>query len=473
MINQPLTRTATLLEKSGRKRKVEISAKRKYYNDHATGALSEIITDPQDARLHNGYKFEILTHDLLLGFAPSEKRLPFLRLTDPKSGSAWALWLKQFGKNPSDSHIVPKIFDRTQSGVFWKIDDCATMRLDVLGHKIRKTIELSRRPEWNTSTFVIARGGGELVDGLASGEKDKTLIAKRRKLEGDFENPLFWFAVPRVWDSLKNEFGIPMPKTIQPEYSVVQVKTGVWELKIVIDSDWLDDAVYPVFIDPTIVLQPDASEGYDASIMAVPGWENVNSGAAYYAYLSFFTNYLGPYGRGLLKFDLSSVPGPITSAQLHLWNWIKTGSLTINKYRVLRNWGEGNKDYSAATAGECSWNHYAYPNTWTTPGATGIGTDIASAVDAGTVVSTETEKDFDVTNTMEQIRTAPNNYGILIGPDSGTYLEYWFFFTSDYAVAGQRPRLTIEYEAASAGLPIKLKGSLAAGRKLFGSLANS
>ncbi|HDG67829.1 MAG TPA: hypothetical protein ENG11_01620, partial [candidate division Zixibacteria bacterium] len=70
MIGKPLTRTASLLEKSGRRRKVEISVKRRFYRDPNSGLLVPIDTNPQDGKYYSNYYFEVVKHDLHLAFAP-------------------------------------------------------------------------------------------------------------------------------------------------------------------------------------------------------------------------------------------------------------------------------------------------------------------------------------------------------------------------------------------------------------------
>jgi len=444
MVNLPLTRTASLTEKTGRQRKIELSSRRRFYFDHNTGQLKAIDTNPRDSSLYGSYRFEVLEHDLHLAFAASEKQLPFLRITDPKSGGVWALWVKNFGRN-SHEIITPGIVDKINNGVVWRLDDNADMTLDVLGHKIRKLITLHKRPEWNTLTIIIARGGGSLIDGLATGKPNRALVAFR-KGANIFENPLFWFSKPYAWDS-----GEEMKqKLIEPQYSIEPLKTGVWELRISLDPDWLDEAEYPVYIDPTVVLQPDASEGYDARLLRhVP---DRNYGVEEQLGMMYYSTYGGECNHTLIKFDLSEIVGPVTSATLRYWKKLAAGTCNIYTHRLLRNWGEGIHNNQNATAGECSWNHYKHPNTWTTGGAWGIGTDVTDALDGPTIVdSNDSPIDIDVTDTIEEIRTAVNNYGLMQRTPGTASINRYHPYSSDWTTAAERPKLTVVY-AVSGGV---------------------
>jgi len=92
----------------------------------------------------------------------------------------------------------------------------------------------------------------------------------------------------------------------------------------------------------------------------------------------------GYISRGLLRFDLGSIPtnALVTNVTLRLFVTnapAKTNPVnsTFVLHRVLRDWGEGNKkngdvgkNGAPATAGEATWDARFYPNTlWTVPGA--------------------------------------------------------------------------------------------------------
>ena len=454
---QPINRTTTLLAKSGRKRTIEVAVKRKYFPDHDTGELRAIETTPQIAKWHRGYKFEVMQHDLLLGFAPSERSLPFMRITDPKTRGSWALWLKGFGDNISTRGIAPVLYDKFNSGMHWALDSNTDLRLDILGHRIRKTITLYKRPDWNSITFIIARGGASLIDGLAVGKPERTLMAFRKGANLGFNNLLFWFEKPTAHDSSGDGLSI-LPKHLKVDYTMKPIRTGVYELRIDLDPAELDAAKYPVYIDPTITLQPDATEGYD-NAMRTNAQQANNQGALDYMMLSYYPS-VNPtgYWRPIIKFTGADIlfGTTIISATLSLWvraDWYVGGNApgTIHQVRNGRDWGEGTKANDTATDGECSAICYAYPLEWTALAADDETNDIKPSVDPGIPLAAGTDiwKNIDVAASMQAIADDGYNYGWMLKRinDNGSYTyTNETLASSDYATADYWPKLTVEYE---------------------------
>lgn len=94
--------------------------------------------------------------------------------------------------------------------------------------------------------------------------------------------------------------------------------------------------------------------------------------------------------RGLVRFDLSSIPtnAAVSSAtitfNLPAINRPDTTGSVYVAHRILTGWGEGTKTGNlgaVATAGEATWQHSSFPTTWATPGGQ-PGTDYAAAPSA-------------------------------------------------------------------------------------------
>lgn len=108
----------------------------------------------------------------------------------------------------------------------------------------------------------------------------------------------------------------------------------------------------------------------------------------------------GGVRRGLLRFDLSSIPAgsTVTSATLQLTVVKVPGNGPVNStfdlFRLLASWREGTKtgnNGAAATTGETTWNARMLGTaTWTTPGARSDAAATASASTA--VTSTDNAK---------------------------------------------------------------------------------
>ena len=159
-----ISRTATLEDLGGRRKRLTVAVKRLFYPDHTTGELKTINVRPQDAKTYySDYRFEILNHDLRIGFSPKYNGLPFVRFTDPHTENTWALWIKGFGDNVPKTGMRPKTLGKHSCGANYEIDNNVQIKFDVLGHMIRKLIIINRRPSWNTITLVISRAGGHLI----------------------------------------------------------------------------------------------------------------------------------------------------------------------------------------------------------------------------------------------------------------------------------------------------------------------
>ena len=447
---QPISRTAAIIERSGRRKKVEISVKRRFIRDWNTLEWTEIQRTPEDAEVYYGYRFEIINHDLHLAFAPSDKRLPFLRITDPVSGGVWVLWFVGWDDFTPTNPIMPKLVDRGEGYVEWRLDETTRFRVEILGHLIRKLIIVERRPVWNRLRFRLGRANALLVDGAGVGVPQKRLLAFRKSASWQ-DNPIFWFTEPRAWDSRAD-----MPATVEPDYILTPITDALWDMEIALDPDWLDNAQYPVYIDPTIVLQPDAAEGYDTFINAASPDSN------YGLEVHLFTR--SPNLRHtLIKFTgLNSIPAgsTINSSQLSLYReYNQFGrDATFRFNRIVPNWVEM----------EATWNNYNSGNSWTTPGSNSVGNDILPPDDPDIFIAgslgTNVWIDFDLTASTQAIINGDNNNGWKISIiDDNTIRQY--FDSSDYSL--YHPKLTVDYtEGGGIFIPAKIgaiagKGTLA------------
>lgn len=105
----------------------------------------------------------------------------------------------------------------------------------------------------------------------------------------------------------------------------------------------------------------------------------INSNAGATEWFDAGTDGIGGIRRGLLRFDLSSIPtgSTVTSATVQLTIVKVPGNGPVNStfdlFRLLASWNEGSKggnNGAAATAGEATWNARMQGTAnWTTPGA--------------------------------------------------------------------------------------------------------
>jgi hypothetical protein len=183
--------------------------------------------------------------------------------------------------------------------------------------------------------------------------------------------------------------------------------------------------------------------------------------------------------RGLISFDLSSIPAGaiITDVQFTLTLGQVAGSggagsggnpvdRLISMFRLTTNWGEGTTGSTAtaiggtgqgfaANVGDATWNAAAYQQTnWTTPGGDYISTASASLAMQGTTVGTAytwLSTAALVADVQGWLDDPSTNFGWeLINADETGTQSFYSFYTSEWSdrpggSAAQEPQLQITY----------------------------
>ena len=198
------------------------------------------------------------------------------------------------------------------------------------------------------------------------------------------------------------------------------------------------------------------TDGVDTFIQSNEADTNKDSLDALYVGES---NIAAGIGRGLIKFDWSSISPPdivISTATISLWiaGDLSDNARTFKIYRVLRNWVET----------QATWNNYSSGNSWTTAGCGSDGNDadltnyLASCSFYATQYNGD-QKDF--------VFTA-SGLVILQNMVRGTYPNYGFLIKADtenndmHALAGSRngsfshPLLTFDYNFAPGANPVSV-----------------
>lgn len=202
----------------------------------------------------------------------------------------------------------------------------------------------------------------------------------------------------------------------------------------------------------------------DAMIASVHS--NQNYGADDTLYLGGIDNSTHTY-RNLISFDVSSIASDQTvesaTLSLYCFNAHSDTSFNYGVYQVTgHDWGEGNGG-DPAGAGECSWNHYASPSTWTTAGG-----DIAANPESTKAISAaNTWVNWDIKDLVQDwVDGDKDNYGVLLKIDStwGSTDSRKRLRSNEWDTATARPMLTVTYTPEPAtmtllfwGLPFALR----------------
>jgi len=159
--------------------------------------------------------------------------------------------------------------------------------------------------------------------------------------------------------------------------------------------------------------------------------------------------------RGLVRFDLSSLPAGATitnvTLTLHM-SMTSTGATNVSLHRVLADWGEGTSDAAGgegagapATTGDATWLHTFYNTSfWASAGG-----DFNAASSALTSVNAVGFYSWSsaqmIADAQQWVATPASNFGWLLRGDESAPNTSKRFDTRESLTASFRPALIIEY----------------------------
>ena len=234
------------------------------------------------------------------------------------------------------------------------------------------------------------------------------------------------------------------------------VENGMQVIKKTIAPVWFGNAVGPVESDPSITIDDDTGTFEDTiSYNVLP---NNNYGAVTNGQIF---NQATNKQSAFIKVDLTSLSAvTVTNAYFGFDVFGNFFPVVANAHVILVPWGEGNKSNAAATAGELSYNHSAFPTLWNTPNCKGAGIDRVAAIDSTyTFTGVNSDTHFPVSNGAVQgmINTPATNYGWIIETFDVSNSAAW---GSSETVTRTKPYIYVEYTEATEGLvrPIGMFG---------------
>lgn len=226
------------------------------------------------------------------------------------------------------------------------------------------------------------------------------------------------------------DFQIPPPVAIDSKGKVGAVNLTVgrsgksYVLTLEVDPGWLEEARFPVTIDPTIVTQPDPLAGKDTFVDSA--FPDNNYGSSEFLYALDGSRKV----RSLVQFNLESIPGSstITSASISLYVSSATGG-QIKMRRVTLPWVEGT---GVTPVDGVTWN--------TQP-------SFEEVSDTGTLTSAGVWESWNATALVRDwFKGAPNHGVVFISEETGAS-GGGQFYSSDYSLDPTlRPRLVINYD---------------------------
>ncbi len=202
---------------------------------------------------------------------------------------------------------------------------------------------------------------------------------------------------------------------------------------------WVQSAVFPIVLDPTLTLQPDATAGLDTWLWSSSPTANWGT----YHELWIGRDASAVLTHALMKFDLSSLDGTETFSAVTFTLVGATADFTVpttlSVYRALRTWTEGG----------ATWNTYDGTNNWGTAGAEHTTSDReATTIGAYAIPSGGNPGTLNIalSPTSKAALDAGNGW-VLRLTETDSSGDRRIFHSSDEATAGSRPTLVIDYTA--------------------------
>jgi RHS repeat-associated protein len=312
--------------------------------------------------------------------------------------------------------------------------------------KVKEDIVLQEKPLDSTPTKFSFKLN---ITNLAyEKQEDGSILFK------DLNNqPLFYIDRPYMFDSFVPSGYQKQPNitSIPEEALSYDVVMNIVErddelfIDIVPNRDWLMDSkrVYPVVIDPTIVMIQPKTEGIDTTIRSshptVTGGGETDTTVGLQKGADGFTKVL----RSLYKFDLSSIPAgaSILNADLNLWmsSVSNDTSIQVDAHELSKSWTENG----------ATWNSTG-TTSWTNTGGDYTSTPIDSVSGIGNLLDLSNNLKWDVTSSVKKWSGTPSsNYGLLLKSSNETTDSYKKFISSDTSSTEYAPMLAVTYYSGS------------------------
>ncbi|WP_047155348.1 DNRLRE domain-containing protein [Aneurinibacillus tyrosinisolvens] len=318
--------------------------------------------------------------------------------------------------------------------------------------KVKEEIVLKQRPDTSTPTHFSFKVN---LKGLTFEQQpDGQLLFKDKKtgeIKFYLEKPFMYDSnVPAGFEKLPGTDAIPEgSQSYDVQMKTVQNGNQLF-IDVIPNREWLQNParVYPVVIDPTVrEFQPGVTPGltkYDANIRSsVP---TQTGGADKDLGVGTYTSSAGSNTiRGLVKFDLSSIPrgSRILDANMNLWLssiWNTTG-INVSAYEITKDW----KDTTV------NWNTFNGTTAWATPGGDVKTTPAATVSGISVLTDLGVHYAFDLTKAATGWNDSPSsNYGVLLKSDSESTATLKKFVSSDDTTnSNYAPMLAVTYYPGS------------------------
>ena len=212
-------------------------------------------------------------------------------------------------------------------------------------------------------------------------------------------------------------------------------------------------ATYPIVIDPTVTIKPDAAAGKDAYLLGYSVQCDHNLGTGLDLRVGEMNSVVNNYANACIQFDLSGIDSnvSVTAAvcSLVISADLATNTSKLYAHRIVVDWDEGTGNWEVTNDG-ATWNERKADTAWTTPGAWGTHTEVDStlmgSVSRGANDAVGSPHVFSIVSLVQGwIDGTYTNHGMLLKTDDAIDNAY-LYYSSDYVTdALKRASLTVTY----------------------------
>lgn len=302
--------------------------------------------------------------------------------------------------------------------------------------RIKENLHINEMPSINGTHLVIVTKVGSQISNLSKRIKSKNL--KNESIS--------------IFGGVATESSGDASKEASVEQFFIEDSSGVYVLSGV-KSSWLENAIFPVVIDPTWNYQPDDTTGEDCYLSQVNPTANSNGSNVLVGRVNGASN----ANTTLIRFDFTGLDdyqsGVSADLTLRLYSSQNLDFPHTNSMRRIRD----ERDWVETQA---TWQIYKTSNNWTSGGGTNTTSDIVSTVSGSYQYTTAPTEPSDIVFSNILITDfdnwidstyVNNGYNIAETQSGGHYTGKWYY-SSGSGTAGDRPLLELTYTALSSNV---------------------
>lgn len=313
----------------------------------------------------------------------------------------------------SKENEAMKVDIKNSAAAYYDVDQDIDLEYEITGNALKESIVVKAPKEEYTFDFNMDLAG-LFIDERADGS---IALFEDESMEGD---PLYIIAKPYMMDSA-GEYSEAV------SFSLKEVD-GTHILSIAADTEWInsDDRVFPVIIDPSILVDVGASNVNDTYVIDL--YPTQNRSSEYYLYAGM--NSLGKT-RSYIHFNLPTLPNcsVVVDAKLHLaQDQYDPGNVQttayLNVYDIASTW-----NYQTIT-----WNNQ--------PNAYSEKIIDYTAFHSG---SGSYNYELDITKIVKKWYEQGNNNGLMLASSNESTTKRSRFYSSRYNGSNGYPLFSVAY----------------------------